>query len=242
MLKTTFEFGDRAAHLYAETMLGSDSDNSASIVRTNAERLIGTWRATGGSSLADLGYGGNALSSTIEEWNFTDDMTYSYRLEKQTSIMSPYGSMVRPSSTSESGMWAPPIEPVRRSTSSCSVTGRMVGRLWSTGAVPTTTDRWSVGSTSLASCVPRCVVSKRCSCGDGDRIIRRSARLRVRRPAFFLPNSSFLTFFVRVFRKSPPGEEGETKEVGLATAGFVSQDMLTDPYSFPPIPFPMAKK
>jgi hypothetical protein len=108
VLKTTFEFGDRAAHLYAETMLGSDSDNSASIVRTNAERLLGTWRATGGSVLADLGYGGNALSSTIEEWNFTDNMTYSYRLEKQTSIMSPYGSMVRPSSTSESGMWAPP--------------------------------------------------------------------------------------------------------------------------------------
>jgi len=108
VLKTTFEFGDRAAHLYADTMLGSDSDNSASIVRTNAERLIGTWRATGASSLADLGYGGNALSSTMEEWNFADDMTYSYRLEKQTSLMSPYGSMVRPSSTSESGVWAPP--------------------------------------------------------------------------------------------------------------------------------------
>jgi hypothetical protein len=108
VLKTTFEFGDRAAHLYAETMLGSNSDNSASIVRTNAERLIDTWRATGASSLADLGYGGNALSSTMEEWNFADDMTYSYRLEKQISVMSPYGSMVRPSSTSEGGVWAPP--------------------------------------------------------------------------------------------------------------------------------------
>jgi len=108
VLKTTFEFGDGPAHLYAETMLGSDSDNSAGIVRTNAERLIGTWRATGGSSLADLGYGGNALSSTIEEWNFADDMTYAYRLEKQISLMSPYGSMVRPSSTSEGGLWVPP--------------------------------------------------------------------------------------------------------------------------------------
>jgi hypothetical protein len=108
VLKTTFEFGDRAAHLFAGTALGSNSDNSASIVRTNAERLIGTWRATGGSALADLGYGGNALSSTIEEWNFADDMTYAYRLEKQTSLMSPYGSMVRPYSTSESGMWVPP--------------------------------------------------------------------------------------------------------------------------------------
>ena len=108
VLKTTFEFGDRAAHLFAGTALGSNSDNSAIIVRTNAERLIGTWRATGGSSLADLGYGGNALSSTIEEWNFTDNMTYSYRLEKQISVMSPYGSMVRPSSTSEGGVWAPP--------------------------------------------------------------------------------------------------------------------------------------
>src|SRR6476469_10029391 len=108
VLKTKFEFGDRAAHLFAGTALGSNSDNSASIVRTNAERLIGTWRATGGSVLADLGYGGNALSSTIEEWNFTDNMTYSYRQERQTSVMSPYGSMVRPSSTSESGMWAPP--------------------------------------------------------------------------------------------------------------------------------------
>src|SRR4051794_15978170 len=108
VLKTTFEFGDGAAHLFAGTALGSNSDNSASIVRTNAERLIGTWRASGGSSLADLGYGGNALSSTIEEWNFADDLTYTYRLEKQTSLMSPYGSIVRPSSTSESGLWVPP--------------------------------------------------------------------------------------------------------------------------------------
>ena len=107
-LKTTFEFEDRAADLYAETALGSNSDNSAGIVRTNAERLIGTWRATGASSLADLGYGGNALSSRMEEWNFADDLTYTYRLERQTSLMSPYGSMVRPSSTSEGGMWVPP--------------------------------------------------------------------------------------------------------------------------------------
>ena len=107
-LKKTFEFGDGAAHLYAGTVLGSNSDNSASTVRRNAERLIGTWRATGASSLADLGYGGNALSSRIEEWNFADDLTYTYRLEKQISFMSPYGSMVRPSSTSESGLWVPP--------------------------------------------------------------------------------------------------------------------------------------
>ena len=89
-------------------MLGSNSDNSASIVRRNAERLIGTWRVTGGSVLADLGYGGNALSSRVEEWNFADDLTYTYRLERQTSLMSPYGSMVRPSSTSEGGLWVPP--------------------------------------------------------------------------------------------------------------------------------------
>ena len=107
-LKTTCEFGDGAAHLFAETVLGSNSDNSAAIVRTNAERLIGTWRATGGSSLADLGYGGNALSSRVEEWYFDDHLTYTYRLERQTSLMSPYGSIVRPYSTSESGMWAPP--------------------------------------------------------------------------------------------------------------------------------------
>ena len=107
-LKTTFEFGDSAARLYAETALGSNSDNSADIVRTNAERLIGTWRATGASSLADLGYGGNALSSRIEEWSFADDLTYTYRLEKQISLMSPYGSIVRPSSTSEGGLWVPP--------------------------------------------------------------------------------------------------------------------------------------
>ena len=107
-LKTRYEFGDRAALLYAGTVLGSNSDTSADIVRTNAERLIGTWRATGASSLADLGYGGNALSSRVEEWNFADDLTYTYRLEKQMSFMSPYGSIVRPSSTSEGGLWVPP--------------------------------------------------------------------------------------------------------------------------------------
>lgn len=40
-LKTALEFEDSAAHLYAETALGSNSDNSAGIVRTNAERLVG---------------------------------------------------------------------------------------------------------------------------------------------------------------------------------------------------------
>src|ERR1051325_6963342 len=105
-LQTTFEFGDTAAHLFAETILGSNSDNSAAIVRATAERLIGAWRATAGSSLGDLGYGGNALSSRMEEWNFADDMPYNYRLERQTSLMSPYGSIVRPcSSTSEGGLW-----------------------------------------------------------------------------------------------------------------------------------------
>src|SRR6476620_5896571 len=107
-LKTRYEFEDRAAQLYAETVRGSNSDNSAGIVRRNAERLIGTWRATGGSPLANLGYGGNALSSRVEEWNFAHDLTYTYRLERQTSLMSPYGSIVRPSSTSEGGFWAPP--------------------------------------------------------------------------------------------------------------------------------------
>ena len=36
VLKTTFGFGDCAAHLYTGTALGSNSDNSDSIVRTNA--------------------------------------------------------------------------------------------------------------------------------------------------------------------------------------------------------------
>jgi hypothetical protein len=107
-LKTRYEFEDRAAHLYAETVLGSNSENSAGIVRTNAERLIGKWRATGATPLADLGYGGNALSSRIEEWNFAENLTYTYELERQTSLMSPYGSMVRPYSKSESGLWVPP--------------------------------------------------------------------------------------------------------------------------------------
>ena len=107
-LKTRYEFEDRAAQLYAGMVLSSNSYNSAAIVRTNAERLIGTWRATGGSTLADLGYGGNALSSSVEEWTFADDLTYNYRLEKQTSLMSPYGSIVRPYSTSEFGLWVPP--------------------------------------------------------------------------------------------------------------------------------------
>jgi hypothetical protein len=107
-LKTRFEFEDRAARLYAGTALGSNSDSSAAVVQKNAERLRGTWRATDASSLANLGYGGNALSSTIEEWTFAEDLTYTYRLERQTSFMSPYGSIVRPSSTSEGGLWVPP--------------------------------------------------------------------------------------------------------------------------------------
>jgi hypothetical protein len=106
-LKSRYEFGEDAARLYAETALGCNSDNPVAIVRKNAERLIGKWRATGGSTLANLGYGGNALSSTVEEWVFAEDLTYSYRRERQMSFMSPYGSVVRPSSTSEDGLWVP---------------------------------------------------------------------------------------------------------------------------------------
>src|SRR2546423_6051846 len=69
-LKTTYEFGDRAAQLYAETVLGSNSDNSASIVRTNAERLIGRWRATGGAPPFHPRHCGQAASSTIAEKEF----------------------------------------------------------------------------------------------------------------------------------------------------------------------------
>ena len=89
-------------------MLSNNSETSAGYVRTNAERLIGAWRSSGSNVLANLGYGGNALSSRTEEWTFSDDLTYRYSLERQTSFMSPYGTSVRPSSKSESGLWAPP--------------------------------------------------------------------------------------------------------------------------------------
>ena len=65
-------------------------------------------RSSSSNVLANLGYGGNALSSRIEQWTFFDDLTYRYSLERQTSFMSPYGSAVRPSSKSETGVWAPP--------------------------------------------------------------------------------------------------------------------------------------
>jgi hypothetical protein len=107
-LQTSFEFSEKQARLYASTVLGNNSETSASYVRTNAARLVGRWRASGSNVLASLGYGGNALSSTMEEWTFFDDLTYRYSLERQMSFMSPYGSSVRPSSKSESGLWAPP--------------------------------------------------------------------------------------------------------------------------------------
>src|SRR5256885_2698718 len=99
MLKEKFEFGDDAAQLYAGTVLGSNSDNSAGIVQTNAERLIGTWRATGASSLADLGYGGNALSSRMEERDFAGDPTHTYRPGREAKLMAAHWSRLPPSST-----------------------------------------------------------------------------------------------------------------------------------------------
>jgi hypothetical protein len=107
-LQTSLKFTEKQARLYASTVLGNNSETSAGYVRSNAERLVGTWRASGSNVLANLGYGGNALSTTLEEWTFFDDLTYRYSLERQTSFMSPYGTSVRPSSKSESGLWAPP--------------------------------------------------------------------------------------------------------------------------------------
>jgi len=107
-LQTSLKFSEKEARLFASTVLGTNSEASAGYVRTNAARLIGTWRASGSNVLANLGYGGNALSSRMEEWTFFDDLSYRYSLERQTSFMSPYGSSVRPSSKSESGLWAPP--------------------------------------------------------------------------------------------------------------------------------------
>ena len=108
VLQTISKFSEKQARLYASTVLSNNSETSAGYVRTNAERLIGTWRSSSSNVLADIGYGGNALSSRMEQWTFFDDLTYSYSLERQTSFMSPYGSSVRPSSSSESGLWAPP--------------------------------------------------------------------------------------------------------------------------------------
>jgi len=107
-LQTNLKFSEKHARLYASTVLGNNSETSAGYVRTNAARLVGTWRASGSNVLANLGYGGNALSSRMEQWIFFDDLTYRYSLERQTSFVSPYGSVLRPSSTSESGLWAPP--------------------------------------------------------------------------------------------------------------------------------------
>jgi hypothetical protein len=108
VLQAIFKFSEKQARLYASTVLGNNSETSAGYVRTNAARLVGRWRASGSNVLANLGYGGNALSSSMEEWTFFDDLTYRYSLERQMSFMSPYGSVVRPSSTSENGQWAPP--------------------------------------------------------------------------------------------------------------------------------------
>ena len=108
VLQTILKFSEKQALLYASTVLSNNSETSAGYVRTNAERLIGTWRSSSSNVLANVGYDGNALSSRIEQWTFFDDLTYRYSLERQTSFMSPYGSAVRPSSTSETGIWAPP--------------------------------------------------------------------------------------------------------------------------------------
>src|SRR4051812_43772867 len=90
-LQTVMKFSEKQARLYGSTVLGDNLETSAGYVRTNVERLIGRWRFSGSNVLANVGYGGNALSSTIEEWTFLDDMSYRYSLERQTSIMSPYG-------------------------------------------------------------------------------------------------------------------------------------------------------
>jgi hypothetical protein len=108
VLQTILKFSEKQARLYASTVLSNNSETSAGYVRTNAARLVGTWRSSGSNVLANIGYGGNALSSRIEQWTFFDDLTYRYSLERQTSFMSPYGTSVRPSSKSESGLWAPP--------------------------------------------------------------------------------------------------------------------------------------
>jgi hypothetical protein len=108
VLRSRFEFGDRAADKYASTVLQDNNASSAETVRINAVRLVGTWRNSTSTSLADVGYGGNALRTRIEEWTFSDDLTYAYSLEMMTSAMSPWGSWSRPSTKRETGLWVPP--------------------------------------------------------------------------------------------------------------------------------------
>jgi len=108
VLRSRFEFGKQAAEKYASTVLQDNGASSAETVRINAVRLVGIWRNSGSKSLADVGYGGNALRTRIEEWAFSDDLTYAYSLETMTSGMSPWGSWSRPSTTRETGLWVPP--------------------------------------------------------------------------------------------------------------------------------------
>ena len=44
--------------------------------------------------------------------------------------------------------------------------------------------------------------------------------------------SAFQFSVFQRFRRKVRGEQSETKEMTLATLGFVSQDMLTDPFPF----------
>jgi hypothetical protein len=108
VLQSHLDFQQTQAYKYAWTVLHDNSELSSEHVRANFARLVGTWRTSSGKTLADVGYGGNAMSTRVETWTFYDDLAYSHSIESITSAYSPWGSWSRPWSKEEDGQWVPP--------------------------------------------------------------------------------------------------------------------------------------
>lgn len=105
-LQEYLEFDENQARLYAWTVLSKNSNDSADWVSSNAYKIAGTW-VNGNMS----GSAGNLLVTKTETWQFNEDLTYQHKYESYEGYVSPFGgSYSKPSSSSESGIWAPPDE------------------------------------------------------------------------------------------------------------------------------------
>ena len=107
-LATALDLERENARLLTWTLLSDNLKESADRVRENADRLMGTWQVQRTESGGSIGFGGNMLISQVDSWSF-QDFRYTHTKERQLSYMSPYGSRVQPSSsTEERGIWVPP--------------------------------------------------------------------------------------------------------------------------------------
>ena len=105
-LQRQLEFSPEQAKIYSSTVLTKNSNGSGDWVNMNAAKLSGRWVHI------DQYSSGGYINNKTTTWEFNDDLTYQYKIEKYESTLNlgafyNFSATINPKPVIEYGIWAP---------------------------------------------------------------------------------------------------------------------------------------